>query len=63
VVPSERKAPYDQPATPALALGLLLGILLIAAAPAFAQDPFAGLTNTTELQRAHVAAALMLSVR
>jgi hypothetical protein len=45
---------------PALTLGLLLGSLLLAAAPAFAQDPFAGLTNTLNSSARTWAAALML---
>ncbi len=31
--------------TRTLVIGLLLGTVLLASAPAFAQDPFAGLTN------------------
>jgi len=43
-----------------LAVGLLLGGLLLSAAPAFAQDPFAGLTNTLNSSARTWAAALML---
>jgi len=32
--------------TVTLAVGLAFAVLLLASAPAFAQDPFAGLTNT-----------------
>jgi hypothetical protein len=44
----------------ALALGLLFGVLALSAAPAFAQDPFAGLTNTLNSSARTWAAALML---
>ena len=39
---------------------LLLGTLLVPAAPVFAQDPFAGLTNTLNSSARNWAAALML---
>jgi hypothetical protein len=46
--------------TLALAAGLLLAALLASSAPAFAQDPFAGLTNTLNSSARTWAAALML---
>jgi len=46
--------------TLALALGLLLAALLLSSVPAFAQDPFAGLTNTLNSSARTWAAALML---
>ena len=46
--------------TLALAAGLLLAALLLSSAPAFAQDPFAGLTNTLNSSARTWAAALML---
>jgi hypothetical protein len=46
--------------TPLLILGLLAGALLLLSAPAFAQDPFAGLTNTLNSSARTWAAALML---
>ncbi len=46
--------------TLALAAGLLLAALLLSTAPAFAQDPFAGLTNTLNSSARTWAAALML---
>ena len=46
--------------TLALAVGLLLAALLVTSAPAFAQDPFAGLTNTLNSSARTWAAALML---
>jgi hypothetical protein len=39
---------------------LLLGALLVPAAPVFAQDPFAGLTSTLNSSARNWAAALML---
>jgi hypothetical protein len=44
----------------ALIVGLLLGTVLVASVPAFAQDPFAGLTNTLNSNARTWAAALML---
>jgi hypothetical protein len=43
-----------------LIVGLLLGAVLLSSAPAFAQDPFAGLTNTLNSSARTWAAALML---
>jgi uncharacterized membrane protein len=43
-----------------LVLGLLLGAVLLSSAPALAQDPFAGLTNTLNSSARTWAAALML---
>jgi hypothetical protein len=44
----------------ALIVGLLLGTVLVVSVPAFAQDPFAGLTNTLNSNARTWAAALML---
>lgn len=44
----------------ALIVGLLLGTVLVLSIPAFAQDPFAGLTNTLNSNARTWAAALML---
>ena len=44
----------------ALIVGLLLGTVLVLSVPAFAQDPFAGLTNTLNSNARTWAAALML---
>ena len=41
-------------------VGVLLGALLVSSAPAYAQDPFAGLTNTLNSSARTWAAALML---
>src|SRR6266436_3271280 len=41
-------------------VGVLLGTLLLSGVPAFAQDPFAGLTNTLNSSARTWAAALML---
>src|SRR5260370_39047317 len=41
-------------------VGVLLGALLLSGVPAFAQDPFAGLTNTLNSSARTWAAALML---
>jgi hypothetical protein len=46
--------------TVGLIVGLLAGVLLLWSAPAFAQDPFAGLTNTLNSSARTWAAALML---
>ncbi len=46
--------------TRTLVIGLLLGTVLLASAPAFAQDPFAGLTNMLNSSARTWAAALML---
>lgn len=46
--------------TVALAVTFLLGFLLVTSVPAFAQDPFAGLTNTLNSSARTWAAALML---
>jgi len=46
--------------TVALVVGLLAGALLLWSVPAFAQDPFAGLTNTLNSSARTWAAALML---
>jgi hypothetical protein len=43
-----------------LVFGLLLVTVLVVSAPAFAQDPFAGLTNTLNSNARTWAAALML---
>ena len=43
-----------------LVIGLSLGAPLLASAPAFAQDPFAGLTRTLDSNAPTWAAALML---
>jgi hypothetical protein len=43
-----------------LIVGLLLGTVLVVSVPAFAQDPFAGLTNTLNSNARTWAAALML---
>ena len=43
-----------------LVVGLLLGAVLLSSASAFAQDPFAGLTNTLNSSARTWAAALML---
>ena len=43
-----------------LIVGLLLAAFLLAGAPALAQDPFAGLTNTLNSSARTWAAALML---
>jgi hypothetical protein len=43
-----------------LVVGLLLGAVLLSGAPALAQDPFAGLTNTLNSSARTWAAALML---
>lgn len=43
-----------------LVAGLLVGALVLSATPAFAQDPFAGLTNTLSSSARNWAAALML---
>ena len=48
------------PRTRFLAIGLLLGAVLLSSAPAFAQDPFAGLTNMLNSSARTWAAALML---
>jgi len=39
---------------------LLFGVLLLSSSPAFAQDPFAGLTSTLNSSARNWAAALML---
>jgi len=44
----------------ALVVGLVFVVLVVASAPAFAQDPFAGLTNTLDSSARTWAAALML---
>jgi hypothetical protein len=46
--------------TVAIVVGLLLGALVLSGVPAFAQDPFAGLTNTLNSSARTWAAALML---
>src|SRR5258708_37736807 len=46
--------------TVAIVVGVLLGALLLSGVPAFAQDPFAGLTNTLNSSARTWAAALML---
>ena len=46
--------------TVALVFGAVIVVLLVASAPAFAQDPFAGLTNTLTANARTWAAALML---
>jgi hypothetical protein len=46
--------------TVALVFGAVIVVLLVASAPAFAQDPFAGLTNTLNSNARTWAAALML---
>jgi len=46
--------------TSTLVFGALIVALLVASAPAFAQDPFAGLTNTLNSNARTWAAALML---
>jgi hypothetical protein len=43
-----------------LIVGLLLGAVLLSSAPVYAQDPFAGLTNTLNASARTWAAALML---
>ena len=43
-----------------LIFGLLLATVLVVSAPVFAQDPFAGLTNTLNSNARTWAAALML---
>jgi drug/metabolite transporter (DMT)-like permease len=43
-----------------LVVGVLLGAVLLSSARAFAQDPFAGLTNTLNSSARTWAAALML---
>jgi hypothetical protein len=48
------------PRTPILVAGVLLGALTLGAAPALAQDPFAGLTSTLSSNARNWAAALML---
>jgi len=49
-----------KPGRLALIALLLLATVLVAGAPAFAQDPFAGLTNTLNTNARTWAAALML---
>jgi len=44
----------------ALVVGLVFVVLVVSSAPAFAQDPFAGLTNTLDSSARTWAAALML---
>jgi hypothetical protein len=44
----------------ALAVALLAGAFVLSSVPAFAQDPFAGLTNTLNSSARTWAAALML---
>ncbi len=44
----------------AVTAGLMLGVLSVFCAPAFAQDPFAGLTSTLNSSARNWAAALML---
>ena len=46
--------------TRALVVGLLLALVLVSSTPAFAQDPFAGLTNMLNSSARTWAAALML---
>ena len=46
--------------TRALVVGLLLAVALVSSTPAFAQDPFAGLTNMLNSSARTWAAALML---
>ena len=46
--------------TVTLAIVLLLGALVLSSTPVFAQDPFAGLTNTLNSSARTWAAALML---
>ena len=43
-----------------LVVGLLLGAVLVSSAPAFADDPFAGLTSMLNSSARNWAAALML---
>ena len=44
----------------AVGAALVLGILLVGSVPAFAQDPFTGLTSTLNASARNWAAALML---
>jgi hypothetical protein len=49
-----------KPRSIAVLVGVLLGALVLSSVPAFAQDPFAGLTNTLNSSARTWAAALML---